>query len=79
MGAVVEDFARSGSLGLVASIQPEHAMDDRDVADHYWKGRTDRAFAFRSLARRRRRTALRLGCSGRSPRPLAGHRRRCRP
>ena len=27
-----------------ASVQPEHAMDDRDVADRYWAGRTDRAF-----------------------------------
>lgn len=44
-----EDFAKFGSLGLVASVQPEHAMDDRDVADRFWKGRTERAFAFRSL------------------------------
>ncbi|MEW1718849.1 amidohydrolase family protein [Streptomyces sp. NPDC093109] len=43
------DFARFGRLGIVASVQPEHAMDDRDVADRYWHGRTDRAFAFRSL------------------------------
>jgi predicted amidohydrolase YtcJ len=43
------DFARFGALGLTASVQPEHAMDDRDVADRYWAGRTDRAFAFRSL------------------------------
>jgi predicted amidohydrolase YtcJ len=43
------DFARFGALGLVASVQPEHAMDDRDVADRYWSGRTDRAFAFHSL------------------------------
>jgi predicted amidohydrolase YtcJ len=33
----------------VASVQPEHAMDDRDVADRLWAGRTDRAFAFESL------------------------------
>ncbi|RUR00967.1 amidohydrolase [Labedella endophytica] len=44
-----DDFARFGSLGLTASVQPEHAMDDRDVADRHWHGRTDRAFAFRSL------------------------------
>ncbi|MBT0770724.1 amidohydrolase family protein [Kineosporia sp. J2-2] len=43
------DFERFGRLGLIASIQPEHAMDDRDVADRHWAGRTDRAFAFRSL------------------------------
>jgi predicted amidohydrolase YtcJ len=43
------DFERFGRLGLTASVQPEHAMDDRDVADRYWHGRTDRAFAFQSL------------------------------
>ncbi|MBT0769885.1 amidohydrolase family protein [Kineosporia sp. J2-2] len=46
-----EDFARFAGLGLVASIQPEHAMDDRDVADRHWAGRTGRAFAYGSLHR----------------------------
>ena len=45
----VDDFARFAALGLVASVQPEHAMDDRDVADRHWAGRTDRAFAYASL------------------------------
>jgi predicted amidohydrolase YtcJ len=44
-----DDFARFGRLGIVAGIQPEHAMDDRDAADRHWAGRTDRAFAYRSL------------------------------
>lgn len=44
-----DDFARFGALGIIASVQPEHAMDDRDVADRHWAGRTDRAFALRSL------------------------------
>jgi predicted amidohydrolase YtcJ len=43
------DLARFAALGVTASVQPEHAMDDRDVADHYWSGRTDRAFAFADL------------------------------
>lgn len=43
------DVARFARLGLVASVQPEHAVDDRDVADRYWPGRTDRAFAYGSL------------------------------
>jgi predicted amidohydrolase YtcJ len=30
-------------------VQHEHAMDDRDVADRYWAGRTRRAFVLRSL------------------------------
>ncbi|SDQ13836.1 amidohydrolase [Microbacterium sp. cf332] len=44
-----DDFPRFARLRLIASVQPEHAMDDRDVADRYWAGRTDRAFAFGSL------------------------------
>jgi predicted amidohydrolase YtcJ len=43
------DFGRFARLGITASVQPEHAMDDRDVADRYWAGRTHRAFAFGSL------------------------------
>ena len=45
-----QDIPRLARLGVTASVQPEHAMDDRDVADHYWAGRTGRAFALRSLA-----------------------------
>jgi len=44
-----EDLARFAQLGVTASVQPQHALDDRDIADHYWPGRTDRAFAWRSL------------------------------
>jgi len=43
------DIARFAKLGVVASVQPEHAMDDRDLADHYWDGRTERAFMLASL------------------------------
>ena len=43
------DLPRFAALGVRASVQPEHAMDDRDVADHYWAGRTGRAFAYRAL------------------------------
>ena len=44
-----EDLDRFAGLGVVASVQPEHALDDRDVADRYWAGRTGRAFAYASL------------------------------
>ncbi|WP_311836113.1 amidohydrolase family protein [Cellulomonas fimi] len=43
------DLTRFAALGVVASIQPEHALDDRDVADRYWVGRTHRAFAYAAL------------------------------
>ncbi|MGX7680641.1 amidohydrolase [Jatrophihabitans sp. DSM 45814] len=43
------DLPRFAELGLIASVQPEHALDDRDVADRLWAGRTNRAFALRAL------------------------------
>ena len=43
------DFGRFQELGIVASVQPEHAVDDRDVTDVYWADRADRAFALRRL------------------------------
>ncbi|GGM00387.1 amidohydrolase [Nakamurella endophytica] len=43
------DVPRFAALGVTASVQPEHAMDDRDVADRHWAGRTARAFLLRSL------------------------------
>ncbi|HZK58840.1 MAG TPA: amidohydrolase family protein [Cryobacterium sp.] len=43
------DLPRFARLGVVASVQPEHAMDDRDVADRYWAGRTGHAFVLASL------------------------------
>jgi predicted amidohydrolase YtcJ len=44
-----EDFERFGRLGVTASVQPLHALDDRDAAESHWRGRTDRAFPLRSL------------------------------
>ncbi len=44
-----DDVRRFAALGVVASVQPEHAMDDRDVVDRYWPGRGDDAFAYAAL------------------------------
>ena len=44
-----DDVARMARLGLVASIQPAHAVDDRDVADVLWCGRTEYAYPMRSF------------------------------
>lgn len=43
------DIPRFARLGVTASVQPEHAMDDRDVADRLWEGRTERAFPLAAL------------------------------
>ncbi|MEQ3553781.1 amidohydrolase family protein [Pseudonocardia nematodicida] len=44
-----DDVPRFAALGLIASVQPEHALDDRDVADRLWAGRTGRSFAYAAL------------------------------
>ena len=36
-------------LNLIASVQPAHLIDDRELARKFWPGRTDRAYAFASL------------------------------
>ncbi|MDQ3856875.1 MAG: amidohydrolase [Actinomycetota bacterium] len=44
-----EDVKRFGRLGIAASVQFSHAPSDRDLADDFWAGMTDRAYAYRSL------------------------------
>ncbi len=44
-----EELTRFRGLGVTASVQPEHALDDRDTAELNWPGRTERAFPLRSL------------------------------
>jgi predicted amidohydrolase YtcJ len=44
-----EDVARFAEIGVAASVQFSHAPSDRDLADRYWAGKTDGAYAFRSL------------------------------
>ena len=44
-----EDVERFAKLGVAASVQFSHAPSDRDLADRFWGGHTDGAYAFRSL------------------------------
>jgi predicted amidohydrolase YtcJ len=44
-----EDLPRFAELGVAASVQFSHAPSDRDIADRFWAGKTDRAYAYRSL------------------------------
>jgi predicted amidohydrolase YtcJ len=44
-----EDVPRFAEIGVAASVQFSHAPSDRDLADRYWAGMTDRAYAYRSL------------------------------
>jgi len=43
------EFPRMARLGLRASIQPAHLLDDRDVAAAVWPDRADRCYAFGSM------------------------------
>ncbi|WP_125981682.1 amidohydrolase [Bifidobacterium goeldii] len=43
------DIPRFAQLGLTASIQPQHAMDDRDVIARFWANPAGIPYAFRSL------------------------------
>src|SRR5439155_10977280 len=44
-----DDIARFARLGVAASVQFSHAPSDRDLAERFWAGKTDRAYAYRSL------------------------------
>lgn len=43
------DLARFARLGVSAGVQPAHLVDDRDLADSSWPGRTGRCFPLRAL------------------------------
>ena len=44
-----EDVDRFAEIGVAASVQFSHAPSDRDIADRNWVGKTQGAYAFRSL------------------------------
>ena len=43
------DVPRFAALGVAASVQPEHLLDDRDAIDATWADRADRCYPFRAL------------------------------
>ncbi|HEU5382197.1 MAG TPA: amidohydrolase [Ktedonobacteraceae bacterium] len=43
------DLERMRRLGVVASVQPFHAVADRDLAERYWGKRYQRAYAYRTM------------------------------
>ena len=44
-----EDLERMKRMGVIASIQPFHAVADRDIAERYWGKRARRAYAYRTM------------------------------
>lgn len=43
------EITEMSRLGLVASVQPAHLLDDRQMMDQVWADRTDRCFMLRSM------------------------------
>ena len=44
------DIPRFARLGVGASVQPEHALDDRDLTDTIWADQTAQPYPLRALA-----------------------------
>ncbi len=44
-----DDIPRFAKIGIVASMQPHHAISDYDLAKKYWGNRSDYSYAWRSL------------------------------
>src|SRR5581483_1323272 len=44
-----EDLQRMQRMGVIASVQPFHAVADRDIAERYWGQRHRRAYAYRTM------------------------------
>jgi predicted amidohydrolase YtcJ len=46
-----DDVPRFAQLGVVASVQPSHLLDDRDIADEHWGGQAARMHVLQDLHR----------------------------
>ncbi len=44
-----DDIPRFARIGVAASVQFSHAPSDRDLADRFWPGKTQCAYAYRAL------------------------------
>jgi predicted amidohydrolase YtcJ len=61
--ARMEDIQRMARLGVVASVQPFHAVVDRYTAERYWGDRYRRAYAYETM----RQTGVRLALGSDTP------------
>jgi predicted amidohydrolase YtcJ len=67
-----DDVPRFASIGVIASMQPIHAVADRELADEHWPSRTQDAYAWRSLERAGARLAFGSDAPVETADPLAG-------
>lgn len=67
-----KDMARMGKLGVIASMQPIHAVADRELADENWSAVVQNAYAWRALERAGVRLAFGSDAPVETADPLAG-------
>ena len=67
-----QDFPRFKPLGVVASMQPIHAVSDRAMAVRYWGDRCRHAYAWRALHQSGARLVFGSDAPVESPDPLLG-------
>jgi predicted amidohydrolase YtcJ len=67
-----KDMARMAKLGVIASMQPIHAVADRQLADRMWPSVTGHSYAWRALERAGVRLAFGSDAPVETADPLAG-------
>jgi predicted amidohydrolase YtcJ len=67
-----KDMARMGRVGVIASMQPIHAVADRELADAMWPDVTAHAYAWRALEQAGVRLAFGSDAPVETAAPLAG-------
>ena len=67
-----KDMTRMARGGVIASMQPIHAVADRELADSLWPAATKQAYAWRALARAGVRLAFGSDAPVETADPLAG-------
>ncbi|HEY3193882.1 MAG TPA: amidohydrolase [Candidatus Dormibacteraeota bacterium] len=66
------DMRRFARIGVIASMQPTHAVADREVADQYWPNVTAHAYAWGALTRAGARLAFGSDAPVETADPLLG-------
>jgi predicted amidohydrolase YtcJ len=67
-----DDMPRFAEIGVIASMQPIHAVADRELADRHWPGYTAYSYAWRALERAGATLAFGSDAPVETPDPLAG-------
>ena len=67
-----DDVPRFAALGVIASMQPMHAVADRDIADARWSGRTAHSYAWGALHRAGAALAFGSDAPVEEPSPMLG-------